>query len=212
MTMPLAVTTTTAPRDVAVPFLDLKPYHNSLRAELQAVWGDLLSTCAFVGGPQVGQFESAFAAFCKVRHAIGVANGTDAITLAVRALGIGPGDEVIVPANSFVATAEGVCQAGAIPVFADIDARTYSLDIEKLERYISGRTRAIIPVHLYGMPADMDPIMEIAHRHKLLVIEDAAQAHGAKYGGRPVGSIGNAACFSFYPGRTWGPVGTAALY
>jgi len=192
-----------------VPFIDLTLQHSALRGQLQQAWNELCQSAAFTLGPQVQQFEQAFAAFCEAKHAVGVANGTDALILAITALGIGLGDEVITAANSFIATAEAIAHTGARPVFADIDPRTYNIDIDQIEACITPRTKAIIPVHLYGQPADMDPILEIAERHGLYVIEDAAQSHGARYKGRRVGSLGHAACFSFYPSKNLGACGDA---
>ena len=192
---------------ISVPFLDLKSQHRSLREDLWRVWDEVLDSAGFIGGSPVEQFEKAFAAFCETKHAVGVANGTDALLLALRALGIGRGDEVIVPANSFVATAAGVVHAGATPVFVDIDPRTYNIDVNQIENHISPQTKAIIPVHLYGQPADISPVLELAKLYGLKVIEDAAQAHGALYHGRRAGSMGDAACFSFYPGKNLGACG-----
>lgn len=194
---------------IKVPFTDLKIQHRSWQDELLQSWAEICRSAAFTLGPQVRQFEDAFAAFCEVKHAIGVANGTDALTLALAALGVGPGHEVITAVNSFIATAEAIAHVGARPVFADIDPKTYNIDIEQIEARITPQTRAIIPVHLYGQPADMDPILQIADRHGLSVIEDAAQAHGARYKGRRVGSLGHAACFSFYPSKNLGACGDA---
>ncbi len=192
---------------VQVPFLDLKTYHGELREKFHQIWDELLTSAAFVAGPQLQKFEQDFSEYCQTRHTIGVANGTDAITLALKALGIGPGDEVITPVNSFVATAEGIMHTGARPVFVDVDPRTYNIDVNRIESLITSRTRAILPVHLYGQPADMDPILEIATAHRLWVVEDSAQAHGALYRGRKAGSLGHAACFSFYPGKNLGACG-----
>jgi len=194
---------------VKVPFMNLKAQYPTLQEELQQNWTEILQSSAFILGPQVQQFERAFAAFCEAKHAIGVANGTDALTLALIASGVGPDDEVITAVNSFVATAEAIVHAGARPVFVDIDPQTYNIDIRQIEACITLRTKALIPVHLYGRPADMDPILEIAERHKLAVIEDAAQAHGARYKGRRVGSLGHAASFSFYPSKNLGAYGDA---
>jgi dTDP-4-amino-4,6-dideoxygalactose transaminase len=192
---------------MSVPFLDLKSQHRILREDLWKVWDEVLDSAGFIGGSPVEQFEKAFAAFCETKNAVGVGNGTDALLLALRALGIGRGDEVIVPANSFVATAAGVVHAGATPVFVDIDPRTYNIDVNQIENHISPQTKAIIPVHLYGQPADMNPVLELARLYGLRVIEDAAQAHGALYHGRRAGSMGDAACFSFYPGKNLGACG-----
>ena len=190
-----------------VPFLDLQPQHQLLRGELQQSWADILDQTAFIAGERVQRFEDDFAAYCEVKHAIGVANGTDALTLAIAALGINPGDEVITAANSFIATAEAIVHAGAKPVFADVDPDTLNIDVAEIKASITPRTRAVIPVHLYGQPADMDPVLHIAEEHGLYVIEDASQAHGARYKGRRVGSLGHAACFSFYPSKNLGACG-----
>lgn len=190
-----------------VPFLDLKAQHDPIRDELLAAIGEVIDRSAFAGGPYVAAFEKDFAAFCQAKHAIGVGNGTDALWFALIAAGIGAGDEVITAPNSFMATAEAISYAGATPVFADVDASTYTLDPAKIEAAITPRTKAIIPVHLFGQTADMDPIMVIAKRHGLVVIEDACQAHGAEYKGRRAGSIGHAGCFSFYPGKNLGALG-----
>jgi dTDP-4-amino-4,6-dideoxygalactose transaminase len=192
-----------------VPFLDLKAQNDPLRAEILASIGEVLDRNAFAGGPFVAKFEEEFAAFCRARHAVGVGNGTDALWFALLALGVGPGDEVITVPNSFMATAEAISFCGAKPVFVDVDEETYTMDPALLERAITPRTKAIIPVHLYGQMADMDPIMEIAKRHNLFVVEDACQAHGAEYKGRAAGSIGHAGCFSFYPGKNLGAFGEA---
>ena len=193
--------------NVNVPFVDLKTQYESIKPEIDAAISDVISQTAFVGGPFLASFEKAFANFCNVRNCIGVANGTDALYLAVRALGIGPGDEVITVANSFIATSEAITAAGAKVVFVDINPATYNIDVTKIEEKVTPKTKAIIPVHLYGQPADMDPILAIANKHNLKVIEDAAQAHGAEYKGRRIGSIGDAACFSFYPGKNLGAYG-----
>jgi dTDP-4-amino-4,6-dideoxygalactose transaminase len=187
--------------------MNLKAQYPTLQEELQKNWTEILQSSAFTLGPQVQQFERAFAAFCEARHTIGVANGTDALTLALTASGVGPGDEVITAVNSFVATAEAIVHAGARPVFVDIDPWTYNIEAEQIEACITSRTKAVIPVHLYGQPVDMDPILEIAEKYGLVVIEDAAQAHGARYKGRRVGSLGHAACFSFYPSKNLGAYG-----
>jgi dTDP-4-amino-4,6-dideoxygalactose transaminase len=192
---------------MSVPFMDLKSEHHRLRGELGKAWDVLLDSATFVGGSQVDEFERSFAQFCEVKHAIGVANGTDALSLALEALGIGRNDEVITAANSFVATAEAIVRCGARPVFVDIDPQTYNIDVTQIERYITPRTKAIIPVHLYGQPADMKPVLELARAYGLKVIEDAAQAHGAQYHGRRAGSMGDAACFSFYPAKNLGACG-----
>jgi dTDP-4-amino-4,6-dideoxygalactose transaminase len=192
---------------VRVPFMDLKSDHRALRSNLLSIWQEALDSAAFIGGAPVERFENAFADFCNVRYAIGVGNGTDALVLALRAMQIGEGDEVIVPANSFVATAEAIVHSGARPIFVDADPGTYTIDVNQIENRITPRTRALIPVHMYGQPADMDPILEIAQRYGLRVIEDSAQAHGARYRGRRAGSMGDAACFSFYPAKNLGACG-----
>jgi dTDP-4-amino-4,6-dideoxygalactose transaminase len=168
---------------------------------------EVIDQSAFAGGPFVAKFEEDFAAYCQTRFAIGVGNGTDALWLALLGLGIGPGDEVITVPSTFMATAEAISYCGAKPVFVDVDERTFTLNPALLERAITSRTKAVIPVHLFGQMADMDPIMEIAQRHHLQVIEDACQAHGAEYKGRKAGSIGIAGCFSFYPGKNLGAWG-----
>jgi dTDP-4-amino-4,6-dideoxygalactose transaminase len=193
----------------AIPFLDLAAQHQPLRAQFLAAISEVIDTNAFAGGPFVAKFETEFAAFCGTSHAIGVGNGTDALWLALLALGVGPGDEVITSPATFMATAEAISFTGARPVFVDIDPVTYTINPALIERAITPRTRAIIPVHLFGQMADMDPIMAIARRHKLHVVEDACQAHGAEYKGRRAGSIGDAGCFSFYPGKNLGAFGEA---
>jgi dTDP-4-amino-4,6-dideoxygalactose transaminase len=171
-----------------VSFLDLPGQHASLRPELERAFGDLLGRCDFILGEPVARFEREFAAFVGADHAIGVANGLDALRLALQAVDVGPGDEVILPANTFIATALAVSQVGARVVLVDCDAATFLIDVTKIEAAITPRTKAIVPVHLTGQVADMDAVMEIARRHGLRVIEDAAQAHGAKYKGKPCGS------------------------
>ncbi len=192
-----------------VPFLDLKLQHEPLRAEIEAAIGKVLDTCAFAGGPFVADFEKEFAAFCGSKHAIGVGNGTDALWVALLALGVGPGDEVITAPTTFMATAEAISYTGATPVFADVDPVTYNLDPARLKDALTPRTKAILPVHLFGQSADMDPILEFAREHGLFVVEDASQAHGAEYKGRRVGVFGHAGCFSFYPGKNLGAIGEA---
>jgi len=168
---------------VKVPFLDLNSQHAPLRGEIVDAINEVIDSGAFAGGPFVTQFEDDFAAYCRCRHAVGVGSGTDALWLALLALGVGPGDEVITVPSTFMATAEAITYCGAKPVFVDIDALTYTMDPTLLEDAITPRTKAIIPVHLFGQPADMDPILEIARRRGLVVIVDAAQAHGAEYKG-----------------------------
>lgn len=190
-----------------VPFGDLKRQHDAIRAELNAAIARVLDSGWYILGPAVGAFEEEFAAFCNTRFCIGVANGTEALQLALTALGVGPGDEVITVANASVYQAITIVAVGARPVFVDVDERSHTMDPAALEAAITPRTRAIMPVHLYGRMADMDAIMAIADRHGLPVIEDCAQAHGATWRGRPAGSIGALGCFSFYPTKNLGAVG-----
>jgi len=192
-----------------IPFLDLKAQNEPLRKEMLAAIDEVLGTCAFAGGPFVAKFEEDFAKFCGAQHCIGLGNGTDALWFSLLGLGIGPGDEVITVPATFMATAEAITYAGAKPVFVDVDPKTATMDPALLERAITPRTKAIIPVHLYGQVADMDPILEIARRRGLYVIEDACQAHGAEYKGKKAGTIGDAGCFSFYPGKNLGALGEA---
>lgn len=195
-----------------VPFVDLRSQYEALKAEIDPAIQTVIDQTAFIGGkdnPFVRTFEEKFAAWLGMDDAIGCANGTDAIELLLQAAGIGPGDEVIVPALTWISTGEAVTTIGATPVFADIDPVTFTIDPASAERAITRRTKAIIPVHLYGQPADMNAIMALAGRHNLLVLEDCAQAHGATAGGRIVGTIGDMASFSFYPGKNLGAYGDA---
>jgi dTDP-4-amino-4,6-dideoxygalactose transaminase len=192
-----------------VPFLDLKIQYESIRDEIAGAMQDVLDHTAFAGGPFVEKFEKEFAAFCKCRSAVAVGSGTDALWAALLMLGIGKDDEVITVPNTFIATAEAISFAGAKPVFVDIDEKTYTINPELIALAITPRTKAIIPVHLYGQMADMDPVMEIARSKGIAVIEDACQSHGAEYKGRRAGSIGDAGCFSFYPGKNLGAYGEA---
>ncbi len=192
-----------------IQLVDLKKQYETIKPDIDAIMGEVLSKTAFIGGSYVKNFEEAFASFCGVEHCVGVGNGTDALFIVLKCLGIGSGDEVLVPANSFIATSEAVTQAGARPVFVDINPSTYNIDIDRIEQRITKNTKAIIPVHLYGQPADMNPILSLAEKHGLKVIEDAAQAHGAEYRGRRVGALGHCACFSFYPGKNLGAYGDA---
>ena len=192
-----------------VPFLDLKTQYASIREEVAAALQQVLDQTAFAGGPFVARFEKEFAAFCGTRFAAGVGSGTDALWMALLALGIGPGDEVITVPDTFIATAEAISYCGAKPVFVDVDPITYNMDPSKLEAAVTKKTKAVIPVHLFGQMADMDPILAIARRRKLFVVEDASQAHGAEYKGKKAGSIGDAGCFSFYPGKNLGAYGEA---
>ena len=190
-----------------VPFLDLKAPHVELRAELEAAQDRVINSGWLILGQEVTAFEREFAAYCEAEHCIGVGNGLEALHLILRAFGIGAGHEVIVPSNTYIATWLAVTQAGATPIPVEPDERTYNLDPARIEAAITPRTKAILPVHLYGQPADMDPINVIAARHNLKVIEDAAQAHGARYKGRRTGGLGHAAGFSFYPGKNLGALG-----
>lgn len=191
----------------AIAFLDLHALHAPLQGDLDRLWKETLASSGFIGGPNVAAFEQAWATYCGTQHAIGVANGTDAIELVLAALGVGPGDEVIVPANTFVATAEAVVTAGATPVFVDVDDATLLITAEHIEQALTERTRAVLVVHLYGQIPEMDPIVDLCERRDILLIEDAAQAHGATQGGRRAGSFGIAATFSFYPGKNLGALG-----
>lgn len=190
-----------------IPFLDLRPLYHQLKPELDEAYRRVMESGWYILGPEVEAFEEEFAKYCGVKHCIGVGNGLDALHLILRGYGIGPGDEVIVPSNTYIATWLAVSYAGAIPVPVEPDERTYNIDPARIEEAVTSHTKAIIAVHLYGQPADMDPIRELALRHSLKVIEDAAQAHGAKYKGRRVGSLGDAAGFSFYPGKNLGAFG-----
>lgn len=192
-----------------VPFLDLKAHHAPIRVELDAAIREVIDCGAFAGGPYVERFEEDFAKFCGVPFSVGVGNGTDALWFVLQALGVGPGDEVITVPMTFMATAEAISHCGAKPVFVDIDEETYTMNPALLEQAITSRTKVIIPVHLFGQMADMDPILDIAKRHNLFVVEDACQAHGAEYKGRIAGSLGIAGCFSFYPGKNLGAFGEA---
>jgi len=194
---------------VTVPFVDLRAQHRSLRNELQHALGELVESCYFVGGPKVQRFEEEFAAYVGTDCAVGVSSGTSALELALKAIGIGPQDDVIVPANSFFATAEAVSNVGARPIFADVDPVTYHTDVASAERIVTQQTRAIIPVHLYGWALDMAPIERFAAKHKLYLVEDAAQAHGIGRMGQKVGASGRLTCFSFYPGKNLGALGDA---
>ena len=194
-----------------VPYLDLKAQYQSIKSEIMPAIERVLDSCAFVLGPEVASFEKEFAAYQSTNHGIAVNTGTSALHLALLAAGIGSGDEVITVPFTFVATVAAIGYTGARPVFVDIDPVSLTMDVKAIEAAITPRTRAIIPVHLYGQAADMDPIMEIARRHGLIVIEDACQAHAAEYKGRRVGSIGHMGCFSFYPGKNLGAYGEGGM-
>jgi dTDP-4-amino-4,6-dideoxygalactose transaminase len=193
----------------AIPFVDLNAQYASIKRDIDHAITEVLESTAFIGGPFVGTFEQEFARYCHASHCVGVGNGTDALFIALRALGIGPGDEVITAANSFIATSEAIRMAGANVVFADVDPATYNIATEGLEKKVTPRTKAILPVHLYGQPADMLPIRELATRRGLYVVGDAAQAHGAKYRGIPICQLADVTCFSFYPGKNLGAYGDA---
>jgi dTDP-4-amino-4,6-dideoxygalactose transaminase len=193
--------------NIRVPSLDLKTQYRSIKPEIDAAIARVLDSGQFVLGSEVAAFEQEFAAYCGAGECVAMNSGTSALHLALLAAGIGPGDEVITVPFTFVASVAAVLYAGARPVLVDIDPVSFTLDPAAIEAAITARTKAILPVHLYGQPADMDPIMEVARRHGLIVIEDAAQAHGAKYKGRPVGGLADMACFSFYPGKNLGAYG-----
>ncbi|HPG38229.1 MAG TPA: DegT/DnrJ/EryC1/StrS family aminotransferase [bacterium] len=190
-----------------IPLVNLQVQYETLHQEIDQAINQVIRETAFIGGEFCIAFEREFAAFCHAEYCIGVGNGTDALFLVLKAKEIGPGDEVITVANSFIATSEAITATGARPVFVDCDPGTFTIAVSKIEAKITLRTRAIIPVHLYGQPADMDEINTIARKHGLFVLEDAAQAHGAYYKNRRVGTLGNAACFSFYPGKNLGAYG-----
>jgi len=190
-----------------VSFIDLRAQYSSIKSEIDKAIQDVIHDAAFVGGQYVRKFETAFATYCKVKHCVGVGNGTDALFIGLKTLGIGKGHEVITAANSFIATAEAITMAGAKVVFVDCNNKTYNIDIQKIEKTIKKNTRAIIPVHLYGQPTDMDPIIKLARKYNLYIIEDACQAHGAKYKNKNIGTIADCACFSFFPGKNLGAYG-----
>lgn len=194
-----------------IPFVDLKAQYQGVREEVNAAIQGVLDTCQFTLGSEVLAFEQEFAAYCQAQQGIGVNTGTSALHLALLAAGVGRGDEVITVPFTFVATVSAIDYTGATPVFVDIDPHSFTMDTAALEAAITEKTKAIIPVHLYGQPADMDPVLEIARRHGLVVIEDACQAHGAEYKGRRAGSMGDMTCFSFYPGKNLGAYGEAGI-
>jgi dTDP-4-amino-4,6-dideoxygalactose transaminase len=201
----------TADRSPPVPMCDVLAQYRGLQDEIDAAVLRVLRSGQAILGPEVSSFEDEAAAYCGAAHAVGCASGTDALLLALKGLDIGPGDEVILPPFTFFATASMVLKAGAIPVFADIDPLTFNIDPEQVARKISRKTRAVMPVHLFGQCCDMDPIWELADKHNLSVIEDAAQAIGADYRGRRCGTLGAAACFSFYPSKNLGALGDAGM-
>jgi dTDP-4-amino-4,6-dideoxygalactose transaminase len=192
---------------VEVKFVDLQRQYQAIKPEIDSAIAGVLNRTDFILGGEVARFEEEFAHYCEAKYAVGLESGASALELGLQALGVGAGDEVLVPANSFIASATPVSFVGATPVFVDVDPITYTIDVQQLERHITPRTKAIVPVHLYGQPADMDPIMQVAKRYSLLVVEDACQAHGARYKGHRVGSFGHVAAFSFYPGKNLGAYG-----
>jgi dTDP-4-amino-4,6-dideoxygalactose transaminase len=194
-----------------IPFLDLKAQYAGIKSEVDAAIQGVLNSCQFTLGNEVAAFEQEFASYCGSMHGVGVNNGTSALHLALLAAGVGPGDEVITVPFTFVASVAAIHYTGAKTVFVDIDPRTYTMDAGLVEGAITPRTKAILPVHLYGQPADMDPILQVAKKHGLIVVEDAAQAHGAEYKGRRVGGLGDMGCFSFYPGKNLGAYGEGGM-
>jgi len=194
---------------MTIPFMDLSAQYLKLKPEIDRAIADSIETCSFVGGKPVSVFEEAFADYCEAKSCAAVGNGTDALTLALRALGVGVGDEVITVPNTFIATSEAIGLVGASPVFVDVDINTLLMDPQAVEEAITPKTKAIIPVHLFGQSCDMDAIMGLANKHHLYVVEDSAQAHGARWKGQRVGTFGNLGCFSFYPGKNLGAYGDA---
>jgi dTDP-4-amino-4,6-dideoxygalactose transaminase len=194
---------------MTIPFLELGAGYRELKSEIDAAVERVLASGWYILGPEVEAFEAEWAEYCHAKHAVGVANGLDALILALRALEIGPGDEVIVPSNTYIATWLAVTAVGARPVPVEPDVSTHNIDPRRISTAITDKTRAILPVHLYGQPADMDPILQLARRHRVSVIEDAAQAHGARYKGRRIGGHGDIACWSFYPTKNLGALGDA---
>src|SRR6266550_7259386 len=197
--------------NMQIPLVDLRAQYQTIKREVMASFEDVLEQMHLFLGPQCQAFEQEFATYCGCQYGVGLSNGTDALTLALRACGIGPGDEVITAANTFIATVEAIAMVGATPVFVDIDPATYMMDWRQLDQVLTPRTRAIIPVHLYGHPVDMQPVLDFARLHGLRVIEDASQAHGATYGGHRVGSMGDIGCFSFYFSKNLGAYGEAGI-
>jgi dTDP-4-amino-4,6-dideoxygalactose transaminase len=194
-----------------IPLVDLKAQYALIRQDVDAAISRVVSNADFILGSEVDAFESEYANYCEADHAVGLDSGLSALELGMRALGIGPGDEVITPAHSFIASSSAISLTGATPVWVDVNPNTYNIDVVRLEAAITKRTKAIMPVHLYGQPANMNPILDLARRHRLYVVEDACQAHGARYDGRRVGSIGDFAAFSFYPSKNLGAYGDAGV-
>src|SRR5438270_987634 len=194
-----------------IPLVDLQAQYRTIQHEIMAAIENVLEKMQLFLGPQCEAFEQEFATYCGCQYGVGLSNGTDALALALRACGIGPGDEVITVANTFIATVEAIALVGAIPVFVDVEPDTYTMDWRQLDAVLTSRTRAILPVHLYGHPAEMQPILEFAHAHGLRVIEDASQAHGATYKGQRVGSFADIGCFSLYYSKNLGAYGEAGI-
>lgn len=192
-----------------IPFVSFRPIEKELNEEIHAAFERVVNASWYINGEEGTRFEQAFAAYCKTKYCVGCGNGLDALTLALRALGIGRGDEVLVPSNTYIATALAVTYVGALPIFVEPDIRTYNIDVSRIEENITARTKAVMPVHLYGQPAEMDSILAVARKNGLMVIEDCAQAHGATYHDQSVGSFGNVSGFSFYPGKNLGALGDA---
>ena len=190
-----------------IPFVSFEKMHDEIRDEIYGKFQEVYEKNWFIQGTELELFEKEFAQYSNVKECVGVGNGLDAIFLALKALGVGKGDEVILPGNTFIATALAVTYTGAVPVFVEPDIRTFNMDGRGLEEAYTDKTKAVIPVHLYGQPADMDAVMDFASRHRLYVVEDCAQAHGAEYKGKKTGTFGNAGCFSFYPGKNLGALG-----
>jgi dTDP-4-amino-4,6-dideoxygalactose transaminase len=197
--------------DTKVPFVDLNAQYRSLQPDLEAALRRVFNHAAFILGQEVASFEAEFAAYLGIPYAVGVSSGLDALRLVLLGLGIGPNDQVILPVNTYIATALAVSATGASPVLVDVDEERFGIDIQAFERAITPRTRAVIPVHLYGEPCDMEGVLEIAKRHGLFVVEDACQAHGAHWRGRPCGTLGDAGCFSFYPSKNLGAAGDGGM-
>ncbi len=196
---------------MTIPMTDLKLQYQSIKNEIDAAMRGVLESGQFILGPEVKALEDEVSAYCGTKHAVGVASGTDALLLALLACGVGPGDEVITTPFTFIATVESVIKCGARPVLVDIDSRTFNIDADQISSKITKRTRAVLPVHLYGQPAAMDPILETAASHKLRVVEDCAQAVGAEYGGKKVGSLGDVGCLSFFPAKNLGAYGDGGM-
>ena len=194
-----------------IPLVDLYAQYETIKHEVMSTFEDVLGHMQLFLGPQLKEFEQEFAAYCGCQYGVGLSSGTDALALALRACAIGPGDEVITVANTFIATIEAIAMVGATPVFIDVDPETYTMNWRQLERMLTSRTRAILPVHLYGHPVDMQPVLEFAHAHGLRVVEDASQAHGATYKGQRVGSLGDIGCFSLYYSKNLGAYGEAGI-